>query len=84
MRNIPLETRKLLKKAIASSGLISLEDGSKHAKVRHVLTGDWIPVSGTPSDHRSTKNFEASLRRLTAYGQGVVAAKKGMSHMVAL
>lgn len=77
MNFIPLDTRKILKKTIAISGLIGLEDGAKHAKVRHIVTGDWIPVAGSPSDHRTMRNFEAALRRLVAYGQGCVYAKTG-------
>jgi hypothetical protein len=77
MKFIPHDTRKLLKKTIASSGIISLEDGAKHAKVRHLVTTDWIPVAGTPSDHRTMKNFEAALRRLVAHGQGFVYSKTG-------
>ena len=83
MQFIPYDTRKLLKKAMANSGRISLEDGSKHAKVRHVVTHDWLPVAGSPSDHRSIKNFEAALRRLVAHGQGLVYAKTGHLPMVA-
>jgi hypothetical protein len=77
MKFIPCDTRKLLKKTIANSGMISLEDGAKHAKVRHLVTGDWITVAGSPSDHRTMKNFEAALRRLFAYGQGFVYAQTG-------
>jgi hypothetical protein len=77
MKFIPNDTRKLLRKTITSSGIISLEDGAKHAKVRHLVTSDWIPVAGSPSDHRTTKNFEAALHRLVTYGQGFVYAKTG-------
>lgn len=77
MKFIPHDTRKLLKNTIANSRNISLEDGSKHAKVRHLVTNDWIPVAGSPSDHRTIKNFDAALRRLVTYGRGVVYAKTG-------
>lgn len=77
MQFIPCDTRKLLKKTIANSGVLSLEDGAKHVKVRHLVTGDWIPVAGSPSDHRTMKNFQAALRRLVACGQGFVYAKTG-------
>jgi hypothetical protein len=77
MKLMHRDTRKLLQKTIAISGVVRLEDGAKHAKVRHLVTGDWIPVAGSPSDHRSIKNFEAALRRLATYGQGFVYAKTG-------
>lgn len=77
MKFIPYETRKLLQKTIASTGVIRVEDGAKHAKARNLVTGDWIPVAGSPSDHRALKNFEAALRRLAEYGQGLVYAKTG-------
>ena len=77
MQFIPCDTRKLLKKTIANSGILCLESGTKHAKVRHLISRDWIPVAGSPSDHRTAKNFEAALRRLVAHGQGLVYAKTG-------
>lgn len=77
MNFIPRDIRELLKKTIANSKMLRLEDGTKHAKVRHLVTRDWIPVAGSPSDHRTSKNFEASLRRLVTYGEGFVYAKTG-------
>lgn len=77
MNFIPYDTRKILQKTIANSGVIRLENGAKHAKVRNLITGDWIPVAGSPSDHRAMKNFETALRRLAEYGQGLVYAKTG-------
>jgi hypothetical protein len=84
MKFIPHDTRKLLEKTIASSEIIRLEDGAKHAKVRHLATGDWIPVAGSPSDHRTMKNFEAALRRLVSYGHGFVYARTGHLPVVAM
>ena len=77
MNFIPRETYRSLKKAIEISGAICLEHGGKHAKVRHNITKDWIPVAGSPSDHRSTRNFKAALRHLVADGKGIIYAKTG-------
>lgn len=57
--------------------IISIEDGSKHLKIRNLLTLDWIPVAGSPSDCRSIKNFEGDLCNLINYGKGLIYAKTG-------
>lgn len=54
-----------------------LRDGSKHPKLVNMMTKDWIPVPGTPSDRRSRQNFRAALRRLAEKGEGVIYAKTG-------
>ena len=77
MKFIPRDVRELLKKTIANSAVLHLEDGAKHAKVRNLVTRDWIPVAGSPSDHRTIKNFKTSLRRLLTHGEGFVHAKTG-------
>lgn len=77
MKSIPPDIRKLLEKLMVNSGVLSLEDGTKHVKVRNGITGDWILVAGSPSDHRTMKNFEAALNRLVVHGRGFVYAKTG-------
>lgn len=77
MQFIPVDTRKFLKREIANSAVLRMEDGKKHSRVRNLISGDWIPVSGSPSDHRTMKNFAASLHRLAVFGQGLVYAKTG-------
>jgi hypothetical protein len=56
---------------------LQLEDGGKHVKLRNITTKDWIPVAGSSSDRRAAKNFDASLYRLTTFGQGLIFAKTG-------
>lgn len=55
-----------------------IEQGKKHVKVRHPETQDFVPIAGSPSDHRSLKNFAADIRRLATTGQGSIHhMKKG-------
>lgn len=61
----------------ASSGDLVLEDGAKHARVRSLKSRDWLPIPGSPSDHRAIKNFRSALHRLASDGRGFIFAKTG-------
>lgn len=58
-------------------GLVSVENGSKHVKVRNLLTLDWIPVAGSPSDYRAKRKFQNDLKNLVENGRGLIYAKTG-------
>ena len=58
-------------------GHLEVRDGRKHAKLVNLLTQDWIPIAGTPSDFRSRTNFRVAVRRLAEKGEGVIYAKTG-------
>ena len=66
-----------LVKKFVDLGVLIIENGSKHAKIRHKVTKDWIAVAGSPSDHRSLKNFKANLKNLVTYGKGTIYQKTG-------
>lgn len=75
MKYIDPAMRKILVKHRDAS--LQLEDGGKHAKVRNLITKDWIPIAGSSSDRRAVKNFDADLHRLLTFGQGLIFAKTG-------
>lgn len=58
-------------------GSLIVEGGSRHCKVRNIVSRDWIPIPGTPSDWRSLRNFRHALRRLASRGEGFIYAKTG-------
>ena len=56
---------------------MNIEDGKIHAKLVNRRTGDFIPLAGSSSDHRSARNAKASARRLAETGCGFISAKTG-------
>jgi hypothetical protein len=75
MKRIDAKLRPLLNRYMNSD--LVLEAGTRHLKIRNRISGDFLPVAGSASDHRAVKNFEADLRRLVACGQGLIFAKTG-------
>ena len=59
------------------SGILILEKGERHTKVRNPSSLDFLPLSGSPSDHRAFNNFAADLRRLVERGEGFIHRKTG-------
>lgn len=76
MRHIHRETREMITPYLRT-GVLILEDGTRHAKVRNPRTQDFLPLAGTPSDHRCARNFQAALRRLIDCGEGLIFHKTG-------
>lgn len=76
MRHIHREIREMITPYLRTGALI-LEDGTRHAKVRNPRTQDFLPLAGTPSDHRCTRNFQTALRRLIDCGEGLIFRKTG-------
>jgi hypothetical protein len=77
IKMIDQSMRKVLGKYLSKMKFLVLEAGAKHARIRNLQSGDWLPVSGSSGDHRSAKNFEASLSRLAFSGQGFIFSKTG-------
>lgn len=76
MPTIDSKMRKILDKFSDLPFLVT-EQGGKHARVRNTQSNDWLPVSGSSSDWRAVRNFEAGLRRLVSTGQGFIYSKTG-------
>jgi hypothetical protein len=83
MRYIHREIRDMIAPYLRT-GVLILEDGAHHAKVRNPRTQDFLPLAGTPSDHRAARNFQAALRRLVDYGEGLIFCKTGHFPQAAL
>lgn len=57
---------------------LSHRPGCKHGwRVENPHSGDFLPISGSPSDFRSLNNFRAALRRLALTGAGLIASRTG-------
>jgi len=78
MRHISREVEKVLSK-FTHYPCLTVEDGSKHAKVRNVFSRDWLPLPGSTSDRRGIHNLESCLKRLAITGKGFIYAKTGRS-----
>lgn len=77
MRMIDVQMQKVISKYLSERPFLVLESGAKHTKIRNLQSNDWLPVSGSSSDHRAVKNFESSLRCLASSGRGFVFSKTG-------
>jgi hypothetical protein len=76
MRNIHNEIQKLIQPYLRT-GILVLEDGTRHAKIRNARSQDFLALAGTPSDHRSSRNFRSDLHRLIENGEGFIFRKTG-------
>ena len=76
MRNVHLEIQKIIAPYLRT-GILTLEDGARHAKIRNAQSQDFLALAGTPSDHRSVRNFRSDLRRLIKNGEGFIFHKTG-------
>jgi hypothetical protein len=76
VRNIHHEIQKLLTPHL-HAGILVIEDGSRHAKIRNTRSQDFLALAGTPSDHRAVRNFRSDLRRLIENGEGFIFRKTG-------
>lgn len=77
MKHIDSALLKILRPLLRSHPDLAIETGTKHSKLRNIQSGDWLPLAGSPSDHRAIKNFKAALNRLIESGQGFIYAKNG-------
>lgn len=76
MRHIHHEIQNLIAPYLRT-GILALEDGVRHSKVRNIRSQDFLALSGSPSDHRSVRNFRSDLRRLIQNGEGFIFRKTG-------
>ncbi len=76
MRNVHHEIQKLIAPYLRT-GVLVLEDGVRHAKIRNARSQDFLALAGTPSDHRAVRNFRSALRRLIKNGEGFIFGKTG-------
>lgn len=76
MRQIHHEIQNLIAPYLRT-GILVLEGGTRHSKVRNIRSQDFLALSGSPSDHRSTLNFRSALRRLIENGEGFIFNKTG-------
>lgn len=79
MKQLDRDLRGIVRRALDLDPKLSLERGARHYRVVHADTGDFVPVSTSSSDRRARANLESGLRRLSAYGAGLVAAR---AHLV--
>ncbi|QEP41837.1 hypothetical protein D5085_00950 [Ectothiorhodospiraceae bacterium BW-2] len=77
MRHIDRNIMKILRPFLKQNSALSIENGSKHNKLRHRLTGDWLLLAGSVSDHRAMKNFQADLKRFVTTGEGFIYRQTG-------
>lgn len=76
MRHINTAILRLIKPYLRS-GILILEDGARHAKIRNPSSRDFLPLAGSPSDHRAFENFATALSRLVERGEGFIFCKTG-------
>ena len=76
MRHVHHEIQKLIAPYLCT-GVLVLEDGTRHAKIRNAHSQDFLALAGTPSDHRAVRNFRSDLRRLIKNGEGFIFRKTG-------
>jgi hypothetical protein len=76
MRNVHHEIQKLIAPYLRT-GILVLEDGTRHAKIRNIRSLDFLALAGTPSDYRAVRNFRSGLRHLVEDGKGFIFRKTG-------
>lgn len=67
--------RPQISRALRDDDNLELQAGSRHARIVHKLSGDFIVVPGSAGDWRASRNLAAGLRRLSRYGVGLLAAR---------
>lgn len=77
MRPIDRSCAPIVQAFLAAHPLLSLQDGSRHARVVNRQTGDFVPVPGSSGDSRAPKHLKCALARLATSGRGLIAAKRG-------
>ena len=73
---VPHCIRELLRpyQAAFDTGLLRLEPGSRHARLRNTKSGDWISLPSTPGGvGRCVANVRSEVARLHNTGRGTLA-----------
>ena len=76
MRYIDAEVRRAIRDVL-NLPFMRLEDGTKHARLINLRTGDFLPLAGSASDFRAGRNAKAAVRRLVELGQGLIFSRTG-------
>lgn len=75
MKQLDRDLRVAVRRALDLDPKLRLEHGARHYRVVHADTGDFVPVATSSGDRRARANLESGLRRLSAHGAGLVAAR---------
>lgn len=70
MRYIDSSLQPIVRRYLVANERLLLDQGTRHARVVHLDTRDFVPISGSSGDRRASKNLDAALRRLSATGCG--------------
>lgn len=73
---LPHCIRELLRpyRAAFDTGLLRLEPGARHARLRNTRSGDWISLPSTPGGvGRCVANVRSEVARLHKTGRGTLA-----------
>ncbi len=82
MKQVDRNLRAVVRRALTLDPKLRLEHGTRHFRVVHADTGDFVPIATSSSDRRARANLESGLRRLSAHGVGLVAARTRMTQGV--
>lgn len=75
MRFIDRDVEPLVRRYLNTYPALRLDEGTRHARVVHSDTHDFVPLPGSSSDRRARKHVGAALRRLALTGCGFIAHK---------
>ena len=75
MRYIDRSLQPVVQRFLSANERLSLTYGTRHARVVHSETHDFVLIAGSASDWRTRSNLESSLRRLSQTGCGLIASK---------
>ena len=75
MRYIDPDVVPVVRRYLANYPALHLDEGTRHARVVHSDTHDFVPLPGSSSDRRARKHVDAALRRLALTGRGFIAHK---------
>jgi len=75
MKQLDRNLRGVVRHALDHDPKLRLEHGARHCRVVHADTGDFVPVATSSGDRRARANLKSGLRRLSAHGAGLVAAR---------
>lgn len=68
--------RPLVRRHLKENKSLALASGSRHLRVIHLGTRDFVLVAGSAGDRRCAVALNVALRRLSSTGQGFIQAHK--------
>lgn len=72
---IDRDIEPLVRRYLTTYPALCLDQGTRHARVVHSGTHDFVPLPESSSDRRARKHVDAALRRLALTGRGFIAHK---------